>query len=24
VKLFKLSTRSFFDVLRTKLKWGER
>jgi NAD+ kinase len=24
VKLFKLAGRSFFDVLRTKLKWGER
>ncbi|MGH9564456.1 MAG: NAD(+)/NADH kinase [Candidatus Angelobacter sp.] len=24
VKLFKLAERSFFDVLRTKLKWGER
>jgi len=24
VKLFKLPGRSFFDVLRTKLKWGER
>jgi NAD+ kinase len=24
VKLFKLTGRSFFDVLRTKLKWGER
>jgi NAD+ kinase len=24
VRLFKLSQRSFFDVLRTKLKWGER
>lgn len=24
VKLFKLADRSFFDVLRTKLKWGER
>lgn len=24
VKLFKFSERSFFDVLRTKLKWGER
>jgi NAD+ kinase len=24
VKLFKMSGRSFFDVLRTKLKWGER
>ncbi len=24
VKLFKLANRSFFDVLRTKLKWGER
>jgi len=24
VKLFKLSNRSFFDVLRMKLKWGER
>jgi NAD+ kinase len=24
VKLFKLEQRSFFDVLRTKLKWGER
>jgi NAD+ kinase len=24
VKLFKLPERSFFDVLRTKLKWGER
>ena len=24
VKLFKLHGRSFFDVLRTKLKWGER
>jgi NAD+ kinase len=23
-KLFKLSNRSFFDVLRMKLKWGER
>jgi NAD+ kinase len=23
-KLFKLTNRSFFDVLRTKLKWGER
>jgi len=23
-KLFKLAGRSFFDVLRTKLKWGER
>jgi NAD+ kinase len=23
-KLFKLTGRSFFDVLRTKLKWGER
>jgi len=24
VKLFKFAGRSFFDVLRTKLKWGER
>jgi NAD+ kinase len=24
VKLFKFTGRSFFDVLRTKLKWGER
>lgn len=24
VKLFKFPDRSFFDVLRTKLKWGER
>ncbi len=24
VRLFKLTGRSFFDVLRTKLKWGER
>ena len=24
VKLFKMAGRSFFDVLRTKLKWGER
>ena len=24
VKLFKLTNRSFYDVLRTKLKWGER
>jgi len=24
VKLFKIAGRSFFDVLRTKLKWGER
>lgn len=24
VKLMKLAERSFFDVLRTKLKWGER
>jgi len=24
VKLFKVQGRSFFDVLRTKLKWGER
>jgi NAD+ kinase len=24
VKLFKFPERSFFDVLRTKLKWGER
>lgn len=24
VKLFNLANRSFFDVLRTKLKWGER
>jgi NAD+ kinase len=24
VKLFKVPGRSFFDVLRTKLKWGER
>jgi NAD+ kinase len=24
VKLFKMTGRSFFDVLRTKLKWGER
>jgi NAD+ kinase len=24
VKLFKFQERSFFDVLRTKLKWGER
>ncbi|HET9836796.1 MAG TPA: NAD(+)/NADH kinase [Candidatus Angelobacter sp.] len=24
VKLFKLTSRSFYDVLRTKLKWGER
>jgi len=24
VKLFKVADRSFFDVLRTKLKWGER
>ncbi len=24
VKLFKLANRSFFDVLRTKLKWGQR
>jgi NAD+ kinase len=24
VKLFKMPGRSFFDVLRTKLKWGER
>lgn len=24
VKLFKLAERTFFDVLRTKLKWGER
>src|SRR5262249_38823070 len=24
VKLFKLPDRSFFQVLRTKLKWGER
>lgn len=24
VKLFKLAERSFFEVLRTKLKWGER
>jgi len=24
VKLFKLAERSFYDVLRTKLKWGER
>jgi NAD+ kinase len=24
VRLFKFTGRSFFDVLRTKLKWGER
>jgi len=24
VKLFKFPERSFFNVLRTKLKWGER
>jgi hypothetical protein len=24
VTLFKFAGRSFFDVLRTKLKWGER
>jgi NAD+ kinase len=24
VKLFKLAGRSFFDILRSKLKWGER
>jgi NAD+ kinase len=24
VELLKLSTRTFFEVLRTKLKWGER
>ncbi len=24
VRLFKMTGRSFFDVLRTKLKWGER
>jgi NAD+ kinase len=24
VNLFKLADRSFFEVLRTKLKWGER
>jgi len=24
VRLFKMPRRSFFNVLRTKLKWGER